>query len=108
MKLLPMITVLQLKDIIVHKFFGITSRMMFIAGIKIESEFPDVYLDFIWQYGIPSALWRGNEKSEMSQRAVQFHQDLVMADQFTVPHSPWPKLAELNCVKYFKCSSIIR
>jgi hypothetical protein len=41
--------------------------MLFVAGMKTESEFPDVYLDFIRQYGIPSGLRRDNAKSEMSQ-----------------------------------------
>ena len=49
-------------------FFGMTSKMLHVAGMKTESEFPDVYLDFIKQYGIPSALRRDNAKSEMSQR----------------------------------------
>ena len=28
-------------------FFGMTSIMLYVAGMKTESEFPDVYLDFI-------------------------------------------------------------
>jgi hypothetical protein len=45
-----------------------TSKILYIAGMKTESEFDDVYLDFIRKYGIPSALRRDNAKSEMSQR----------------------------------------
>ena len=37
-------------------FFGLTSKMFFVAGMKTESEFSDVYLDSIRQYEIPSAL----------------------------------------------------
>jgi hypothetical protein len=37
-------------------FFGMTSKMLYVAGMKTESEFADVYLDFIRKYGIPSAL----------------------------------------------------
>jgi hypothetical protein len=37
-------------------FFGMTSKMLYIAGMKTESEFADVYLDFIGKYGIPSTL----------------------------------------------------
>jgi hypothetical protein len=29
-------------------FFGMTSKMLYVTGIKTESEFPDVYQDFIW------------------------------------------------------------
>jgi hypothetical protein len=41
-----------------------TSNMLFVAGMKTESEFPGAYLDFIRQYNIPS---------EMSQRVNQIH-----------------------------------
>jgi hypothetical protein len=67
-------------------FFGMTSKRLYVAGMKTESEFPDVYLDFIRQCGIPSALRRDNAKSEMSQLVRQIHQDLVIADQWTEPH----------------------
>jgi hypothetical protein len=38
----------------------------------------------------------------MSQRVKDIHRDLIIADQWTEPHSPWQKLAELNGVKYLK------
>jgi hypothetical protein len=79
-----------------------TSKMLYVAGMKTESEFADVYLDFIRKYGIPSALRRNNAKSEMSQRVKDIHRDLIIADQWTEPHSPWPNPAELNGVKYLK------
>jgi hypothetical protein len=70
-------------------FFGMTSKTLYVASMKTESEFPDVYLDFIRQHGIPSALRIDNAKSEMSQRVHQIHRDLVLADQWTEQHSPW-------------------
>jgi hypothetical protein len=83
-------------------FFGMTSKMLYVAGMKTESEFADVYLDFIRKYGIPSALRRDNAKSEMSQRVKDIHRDLIIADQWTEPHSPWQNPAELNGIKYLK------
>ena len=83
-------------------FFGMTSKMLFVADMKTESEFADVYLDFIRKYAIPSALRRDNAKSEMSQRVHQIHRDLVIADQWTEPHSPRQNPAKLNGVKYLK------
>jgi hypothetical protein len=79
-----------------------TSKILYVAGMKTESEFADVYLDFIRKYGIPSALRRDNAKSEMSQRVKDIHRDLIIADQWTEPHSPWKNTAELNVVKYLK------
>jgi hypothetical protein len=87
-----------LKVSIVHK----SSLVLYVEGMKTESEFPDVYLDFIRLHGIPSALRRDNAKSEMSQRVCQIHRDLFITDQWIEPHSPWQNPAELNGVKYLK------
>jgi hypothetical protein len=46
--------------------------MLYVSGMKNESEFDHVYLDFIREYGIPSARQRDNAKSEMSQRVKKF------------------------------------
>jgi hypothetical protein len=83
-------------------FFGMTSKTFYVAGMKTESEFPDFYLDFIRQHGIPSDLRRDNAKSEVSQRFCQIHRDLIIADQWTEPHSPWQNPAGLIGVKYLK------
>jgi hypothetical protein len=58
-----------------------TSKMLFVAGMKTELEFAEVYLNFITKYGIPSALRTDNAKSEMSQRVKDIHRDLIIADQ---------------------------
>jgi hypothetical protein len=74
----------------------------FIEEYYCAQLYSDVYFDFIWQRGIPSALRRHNAESEMSQGVRQIHRDLVIADQWTEPHSPWQNPAELNRVKYLK------
>jgi hypothetical protein len=79
-----------------------TSKMLYAAGMKTESKFVDVYLDFIRKYGIPSALRRYIAKFEMSQRVKVIDSDLNIADQWTEPHSPWQNPVELNGVKYLK------
>jgi hypothetical protein len=38
----------------------------------------------------------------MSQRVKDIDRDLIIADQWTEPHSPWQNPAELNGVKYSK------
>jgi hypothetical protein len=76
--------------------------MLYDAGMKTESEFADVYLDFISKCGIPSTFRRDNEKSEMSQRVKDIHRDLIIANQWTEQHSPWQNPAELNGVEYLK------
>jgi hypothetical protein len=52
--------------------------------------------------GILSEIQRNNVKSEMSQRVKDVHSDLIIADQWTEPHSPWQNPAELNGVNYLK------
>jgi hypothetical protein len=83
-------------------FFRMTSKILYVAGVKTESECAYVYLDFIREYGIPSALRRDNAKSEMIQRIKDIHRYLIIADQWIEPHSPWKSPAELNGVKYSK------
>jgi hypothetical protein len=41
-------------------FFGMTSKMLYVAGMKTESEFAGVYLDFIRKCVNPSAPRRDN------------------------------------------------
>ena len=64
-------------------FLGMTSTTLYFAGMKTESEFADIYLDFIRTYGIPSALWRDNVKSEMSKTVKQIQRYLATASQWT-------------------------
>jgi hypothetical protein len=42
------------------------NMQIYVACMKTESYFADVYLDFIRKYDIPSAPRRDNAKSEMS------------------------------------------
>jgi hypothetical protein len=69
-------------------FFGMTSKMLYVASMKTESEFYDVYLDFIRICGMPSVLQSDNAKSEMSQYIKDIHRDSIIADQMNEPHSP--------------------
>jgi hypothetical protein len=55
--------------------------MLYVAGMKTESEFAGVYLDFIRKYGIPSAFRRDNAKFEMIQCVKDIHRDFIIADQ---------------------------
>jgi hypothetical protein len=77
-----------------------TSKMLYVAGMKNESEFADLHLDFIRKYGIPFALRRDDANSEMSQRVNDIHRDSIIAVQWTEPHGPWKNSAELNGVEY--------
>jgi hypothetical protein len=95
----------QLKAITVHTYAlesPLISKMLYVSGMKTESEFADVFLDFIRKCYIPSTLRRDHAKSEMNQRVKHIHRDLIIADLWTELHSPWQNPAELNGVKHLK------
>jgi hypothetical protein len=75
-----------------------THKTLYAASMKNESEFADVYLDFITKFNIPYAFRRDNAKSEMSQHV----RNLIIDNQWTEPHSPWQNPAELNDVTSLK------
>jgi hypothetical protein len=56
--------------------------------LKTESEFEDVYLDFITKYGIPFAIQTDNAKSEMCELVKDIHKNLIIADQWTELYIP--------------------
>jgi hypothetical protein len=68
----------QLKLSLCTSIFGVTFKILYVADMKTESKFADVYLDFIRKYGIASTLQRDNAKSEMSQRVKDIHRDLII------------------------------
>ena len=83
-------------------FYGLSSKRLHIEGMTTESHFPDAYMDFICKKGIPHTLRHDNAKAEKSKRVQEIHRDLIIADEWTEPHSPWQNPAELHGVKYLK------
>jgi hypothetical protein len=63
------------------------SKMLYVAGMNTESEFPDAYLNFIRQHDIPYAIKRDNARPEITQCVRKIHRDLVLADQWTEARS---------------------
>ena len=54
-------------------FFGCTSRLLYIVGMKMESEFPDAYTDFMRDCGILHTLRRDNAKGQQNPTVLQLH-----------------------------------
>ena len=54
-------------------FYGTKLHSIHVAGVKTESEFADVYMDYIRQVGIPPVLHRDNAKSEISKKVLHIH-----------------------------------
>ena len=49
--------------------------------MKRESEFVDVYQDFMRDCGITHTLRRDNAKSDGSEKVTKLHRDLIVADE---------------------------
>jgi hypothetical protein len=64
-----------------------TFKMLYVPVTKTKLDFSGVYLDFIREYGILSAL-RRDKKSEMIQSVKEIYRVLIIADQWTEPYSP--------------------
>ena len=86
-------------------FYGCTSRRLKVYGMKRESEFVDVYQDFMRDCGIPHTLRRDNAKSEGSEKVTKLHRDLIVADEWTEPYSPWQNPSENRGVKFIKAQA---
>ena len=83
-------------------FYGLTSRRRWVAGMKLESEFPEIYQDFLRNHGIPHTLRRDNAKSEKSAKIRQINRENLIADGWSEPYHPHQNPVELNCIKYLK------
>ena len=83
-------------------YYGCTSKIIEVYGMRTESEFISTYQDFMRERGIPHTLRRDNAKSENSAALKQLHRDLIVNDQFTEPHHPQQNPAEGGAVKFIK------
>ena len=52
-------------------FFGMTSKVINVYGMKSKSEFPQVYTDFLRTEGIPTVLRRDNAPEEQSAKVTR-------------------------------------
>ena len=83
-------------------FVGLTSRRITVMGMKTESDFAEAYQYFMRKRGIPHTLRRDNAKSEMSEKVLNLQRDMVIADEYTEPYSPWQNPAEEGGVRFLK------
>ena len=83
-------------------FFGCGSKFIAVHGMKTESDFPDIYKDFLKQKGIPHTLRRDNAKSENSQAVKEINRECLIRDQFTEPNHPQQNPVEGQAIKFLK------
>ena len=86
-------------------FYGTTSNLMKVYGMRQESSFIDFYQDFMRERGIPNTLCRNNSKTQNKEEVKKLHCDLVVADQFSEPYCQWQNPAEIKGVKNLKAQT---
>jgi len=86
-------------------FYGCTSRTIHVYGMRTESEFPEIYRDFIRERGAPHTLRRDNAQSEKSEAIMEINRENCIKDEFTEPHHPHQNPVEGGAIKYLKSKS---
>ncbi len=83
-------------------FYGLKSRRRWVFPMRTESEFPDVYKDFIRLVGIPMILRCDNAQSEKSNDVIDTQRTHTIADGWSEPYCKQQNPVELNGIKYLK------
>eukprot|EP00978_Attheya_sp_CCMP212_P025515 scaffold82211_cov29-Attheya_sp.AAC.1 len=68
-------------------FFGMSSKVFNIYGMRGKGEFPETYLDFIRYEGAPRVLRRDNAKEENSEEVKNINRKYIIAQSIS-PLSP--------------------
>eukprot|EP00978_Attheya_sp_CCMP212_P024566 scaffold77435_cov62-Attheya_sp.AAC.1 len=83
-------------------FFGMSSKVFNIYGMRSKGEFPKTYLDFIRHERAPRVLRRDNAKEENSEEVKNINRKYIIAAQFSEPHNQQQNPVELNAIKWLK------
>ncbi len=83
-------------------YWGFSSHIIDIYGMKKESDFYDVHRDFLRNEGIPSVLRRDNSKTQQSQKVTELHHQYGIKDEFSEPHNQQQNPVESQGIKWLK------
>eukprot|EP00978_Attheya_sp_CCMP212_P040574 scaffold222728_cov27-Attheya_sp.AAC.1 len=83
-------------------FFGMSSKVFNIYGMRGKGQFPKAYLGFIRHEGAPRVLRQDNTKEENSEEVKNINRKYIIADQFSEPHNQQQNPGELNAIKWLK------
>eukprot|EP00978_Attheya_sp_CCMP212_P003903 scaffold8338_cov47-Attheya_sp.AAC.1 len=83
-------------------FFGMSSKVFNIYGMRGKGKFPKTYLGCIQHEGAPRVLRRDNAKEENSKEVKNINRKYIIADQFSEPHHQQQNPVELNAIKWLK------
>ena len=83
-------------------FYGMTSHMINVYGLRTESQAPEAYADFLRHEGAPTDLRRDNSKVQSGRKFQDLNRLYMIGDQFTEPHHPQQNPAENGAVRWLK------
>ena len=83
-------------------FYGTTSRVINVYGMKSKSDFPLVYADFLRNEGIPTVLRRDNAPEEQSQAVTTINRKYLIKDEYLEAENQQQNPVELNAIKWLK------
>jgi hypothetical protein len=85
-------------------FYGVKSHMLNVFRMKLESEMPEAYIDFICKEGAPSILHLDNSQTQIQSgtRTTKLNRKHFIKDEFTEPGHPQQNPAEVCAIKFLK------
>jgi hypothetical protein len=69
-------------------FYGVKSHMINIFGMKLESEMPEAYVNFICEEGAPSILCHDNSQIQSGTGMTKLNHKHSIKDEFTEQGHP--------------------
>ena len=83
-------------------YYGLTSHMINVFGLKTESENDDSLKDFLRQEGIPPIMRSDNAKSEKWGGWLETLRNFLIKAEHSEPHNQQQNPCELRAVKWLK------
>ena len=81
-------------------FYGNTSKMINVYGMKKKSDVPKAYLDFLREEGIPGRLHRDKAKQNESEQLDEINRKYNVKDSFSEPYCPWQNPVETHAIRW--------
>ena len=83
-------------------FYGISSHVINVYGMRKESEFPQTYKDFMREEGIPTALRRDLAKAERSKKVDEINREYLIRDEFSEAKHQHQNPVESRAIRWLK------
>ncbi len=80
-------------------YYGMTSHVINVYGMKKESNFVDIHQDFLRNEGIPSILCRDNSRTQQNEAVTELHQKYLIKDKFSEPYYQYQNPVESQGIR---------